>query len=141
MSRALLAIGLMLWANAAPADAPGADPAQAPPGNPDTAADDHLEHMRLTLSDGKPYRFELHYRGPTMPFHGPLCYAFAGYNETCTRPRVEWLTPATAIELWAPGGVPRELLLGYVMTVRYPALSQRTFRYQLTPGNGQRRIP
>jgi hypothetical protein len=133
----LLAIGLMFWVSAAPADSAGTG-SVVPAGNPDTAVDAHLDDVHLTLSRIKPYRFVLHYRGPTMPFHGPLCYAFAGYNETCTRPRTEWLTPATTIELWAPGGVPRDLLLGYVMTVRYPALSQRTYRYELTAGNGRR---
>lgn len=45
---------------------------------------------------------------------------------------LDWLTPATGIRLHAPGGVPRDLLEGYVMLVRYPALSEDTFRYLLS---------
>ena len=93
--------------------------------------DENLARMEMRLTHREPYLFVLAYRGPTMPFRGLLCYYFAGYNETCLDPHVEWLTPATEIELFAPGGVPRDLLQGYMMLVRYPALSQRTFRYAL----------
>lgn len=120
MIRALLIAVLMLSSHHA----------HARPPEP-SAVTEHLDTMRLTLTDSKPYRFVLHYRGPTVPFRGELCYGFAGYNETCTRPRLEWLTPATDIELWAPGGVPRDLLLGYVMLVRFPALSTRTYSFRL----------
>jgi hypothetical protein len=94
-------------------------------------ADAALRQVRLHLGHEKPYRYVLAYRGPLLPFRGPVCYSFAGYNETCINPRIDWLTPATDIELYAPGGVPRELLTAYVMEVRYPALSERTFRYGL----------
>lgn len=91
--------------------------------------------MHLTLSRTQPYRFQLHYRGPTMAFRGLLCYGFAGYNETCMDPKLRWLTPATTIELYAPGGVPRDLLDGYTLEVRYPAYSDRVFRYHLGDGH------
>jgi len=98
---------------------------------PPPGAEANLERMTLALSREKPYRFRLHYRGPTMPFRGPLCYGFAGYNETCFELELDWLTPATTIDLHAPGGVPRDLLAGYMMLVRYPAMAERTYRYAL----------
>ncbi len=101
-------------------------PGQAPPAD---AA--NLTEFSLTLGTEAPYRFQLHYHGPRMPFRGPVCYGFAGYNETCRDAGIRWLTPATAIELWAPGGVPRDLLEGYVMLVRFPALSERRYRFAL----------
>lgn len=107
--------------------------ALAAPGSTPSAADaeHHLKNMSVTLTRERPYRFVLAYHGPTTPFRGLLCYGFAGYNETCTDPHLDWLTPATEIPLYAPGGVPRDLLEGYVMVVRYPSLSPRTFRYAL----------
>jgi len=105
-------------------------PAAAMPAPP-PGATVNLERMTLTLSGEKPFRFRLHYRGPTMPFRGPLCYGFAGYNETCFDLELDWLTPATRIDLHAPGGVPRDLLQGYMMLVRYPAMADRTYRYAL----------
>lgn len=93
-----------------------------------------LSRMTMSLTRSHPYRFVLAYRGRTMPFRGHLCYWFAGYNETCLDPQLEWLTPATEIELYAPGGVPRDLLAGYVMLVRYPALSERIYPYRLGAG-------
>lgn len=100
-----------------------------------------LNRFRLTLGTAAPYRFRLHYHGPTMPFRGPVCYAFAGYNETCRDPHIRWLTPATVIDLWAPGGVPRDLLEGYTILVRFPALSERGYRFTLEehPGRGDSR--
>jgi hypothetical protein len=106
--------------------------AAAPPPVDFRGADDALAQVQLRLGHEKPYRYVLAYRGPLLPFRGPVCYAFAGYNETCVDLRIDWLTPATDIELYAPGGVPRELLTAYVMEVRYPALSERTFRYALS---------
>lgn len=90
-----------------------------------------LGAMTLSLTHTRPYQFVLAYHGSIVPFRGPVCYHFAGYNETCTDPHLEWLTPATEIVLYAPGGVPRDLLEGYVMLVRFPAVSARTFRYAL----------
>jgi len=110
---------------------PAAGMPEPPPG-----AAANLARMTLTLSEEKPYRFRLHYRGPTMPFRGPLCYGFAGYNETCFDLELNWLTPATTIDLHAPGGVPRDLLSGYMMLVRYPALADRTYRYALEQDGG-----
>ncbi len=118
---------LMLW---------GAHAAAAIPEPPPQAAF-NLAKMELTLKRNPPYRFRLHYRGPTMPFRGPLCYGFAGYNETCMKLDLRWLTPATTIELHAPGGVPRDLLQGYVMLVRYPAMAERTYRYALEGDGGR----
>jgi hypothetical protein len=92
---------------------------------------DPLNRVCLSLGNDKPYRYTLAYRGPLQPFRGHICYSFAGYNETCVDPHLAWLTPATEITLYAPGGVPRDLLEGYVMLVRYPALSERTYRYTL----------
>lgn len=97
----------------------------------------HLDRFSLTLGTAEPYRFRLHYHGPRMPFRGPVCYAFAGYNETCRDPHIHWLTPATVIDLWAPGGVPRDLLEGYTMLVRFPALSERRFRFTLEARPGR----
>ncbi|HEX7037392.1 MAG TPA: hypothetical protein VF210_16595 [Pseudomonadales bacterium] len=105
--------------------------AAAPP-SADGALDEHLAAMQVELTDRQPYRFVLRYRGPNTPFRGMVCYHFAGYNETCLDPGIDWLTPATRIELYAPGGVPRDLLEGYMLLVRFPALSERTFRYPPT---------
>ncbi|MEQ8858372.1 MAG: hypothetical protein RIC56_06975 [Pseudomonadales bacterium] len=99
--------------------------------DPATTGQHPLAAMTMTLTPEQPYRFVLAYHGPTMEFRGFLCYGFAGYNETCLKPRLDWLTPASEIELYAPGGVPRDLLEGYVMLVRFPDLSERTFRYRL----------
>lgn len=116
MTRAALCLTIALWV----AQEAGAG-----------ITDDRLADMTVSLTRSQPYHFVLAYHGPTMPFRGLLCYHFAGYNETCMDPRIEWLTPATEIELYAPGGVPRDLLEGYMMLVRYPALSERVFRYAL----------
>lgn len=128
---AALAVCTAAMAAAAAAAKPPA--AQSPPwpATTETRNGDSLERVHLTLGHDRPYRYTLAYRGPLLPFRGHICYGFAGYNETCVDPRIEWLTPATDIELYAPGGVPRDLLEGYVMEVRYPALSPRTFRYPL----------
>jgi hypothetical protein len=112
-----------------------------PPTRPavdDATGVDALTLVRLTLGREQPYRYTLAYRGRLLPFRGHICYGFVGYNETCIDPGIEWLTPATEIELYAPGGVPRDLLEGYVMEVRYPALSPRTYRYALTERAGHR---
>jgi hypothetical protein len=94
--------------------------------------DSYLASMSLTLSAGDPTEFVLRYNGPIVEFRGQVCYSFAGYNETCAQPRLEWLTPATEIRLYAPGGVPYDLLAGYVMLARFPALSDRQFAYAPT---------
>lgn len=117
--RSMLAV-LLAWVNLA------ADPIADPDG-----MDEGLATMTLSLTASRPYRFVLSYHGGVTPFHGRVCYWFAGYNETCMDPKLAWLTPATRIELYAPGGVPRDLLEGYLMLVRYPAVSERTFRYLL----------
>lgn len=104
-------------------------PGDSAPAAPDAAEAAQLARFTLTLGSARPYRFRLHYHGSRMPFRGPVCYAFAGYNETCRDPAIRWLTPATVIELWAPGGVPRDLLTGYTMLVRFPALSERQYRF------------
>ena len=91
--------------------------------------DEHLAAMQVTLDTRKPPRFVLRYAGPRAAFSGELCYWFDGYNETCLRPELGWLTRATRIELPAPGGVPVELLGGYTLFVRVPELSERTFRF------------
>jgi len=122
LSRAIVLSLLLPWAPWPAAAAMPAPPAQA-------AA--NLARMTLTLSRQEPYHFRLRYRGPTMPFRGPLCYGFAGYNETCFELDLDWLTPVTTIDLHAPGGVPRDLLTGYMMLVRYPAMADRTYRYAL----------
>ncbi|MEQ8484539.1 MAG: hypothetical protein RIB46_09265 [Pseudomonadales bacterium] len=125
-----------VWAAAEPGR-----PAPLPPTRPvvDAATGvDSLTLVRLTLGREQPYRYTLTYRGRLLPFRGHICYGFAGYNETCIDPGIEWLTPATKIELYAPGGVPRDLLEGYVMEVRYPVLSARTYRYALTERAGHR---
>jgi hypothetical protein len=125
----LLASGLLLASIAA---------ASTPREHVEPRAADALARFDLSLGTERPYRFRLHYRGSTMPFRGPVCYAFAGYNETCRDPDIDWLTPASVIDLWAPGGVPRELLEGYVMLVRFPALSERRYRYALEGGPERR---
>lgn len=98
---------------------------------PDPEAAQALARMEVTLTTTRPYHFVLAYQGPRKPFRGPLCYWFAGYNETCMNPKLDWLTPATEITLHAPGGVPRDLLQGYTLLVRYPAMSERVYRYDL----------
>lgn len=97
--------------------------------------DSHLAGMSLSLTEAQPYRFVLAYHGPVVPFRGSVCYHFAGYNETCLTPKLRWLTPATELALYAPGGVPRDLLPGYTLLVRFPALSPRTFQYRLPVGD------
>lgn len=97
------------------------------------SADNPLKHMQVALCDGP--TFVLSYSGPIVEFSGELCYGFAGYNETCLRPKLEWLTPATQIELIAPGQVPEELLKGYTLLVRFPALSETQYRYPVTADN------
>lgn len=74
---------------------------------------------------------EFSFHGPITETFGPLCYHFAGYNETCLPPQQRWLTPATTIELIAPGQVPLELLRGYILLVRFPWLSDDVYRYPL----------
>jgi hypothetical protein len=122
--RSALAAALLAWGLAGAATDPGAGFSEQA-----REAGDALAGMRVTLTTHQPYRFVLAYRGATRPFRGLICYGFAGYNETCMDPHLEWLTPATEIELYAPGGVPRDLLEGYVLEVRYPAISDETFRY------------
>lgn len=79
----------------------------------------------------QPY-IDFRFHGPITEFFGPLCYHFAGYNETCLPAKKRWLTPATSIELIAPGQVPLELLQGYILLVRFPWLSDELYRYPLT---------
>lgn len=74
---------------------------------------------------------EFSFHGSITETFGPLCYHFAGYNETCLPPQQRWLTPATTIELIAPGQVPVELLQGYILLVRFPWLSEDVYRYPL----------
>lgn len=74
---------------------------------------------------------ELSFHGPITETFGPLCYHFAGYNETCLPTQQRWLTPATTIKLIAPGQVPVELLQGYILLVRFPWRSDEVYRYPL----------
>ena len=89
-----------------------------------------LRTLTTTLQTTAPPRFVLHYRGPvTQPF-GPLCYRFAGYNETCRSVPDGWLTPAMTLELYAPGGVPLDLLIGYQLELRFPYWTEEVFKPQ-----------
>lgn len=81
-----------------------------------------------TLRPTHPY-IEFSFHGPITEVVGPLCYHFAGYNETCLPAQRRWLTPATTIELIAPGQVPVELLQGYILLVRFPWQSDELYRY------------
>ena len=103
----------------------------AEPVPPVADADAELAAMTLTLTNTQPPMFVLSFSGQPRAFTGLICYWFAGYNETCMDPKLEWLTPATEIALHAPGGVPRDLLRGYVLLARYPSMSEATFRYEL----------
>lgn len=109
----------------------------AAPASESADLDRHLAAMDVELTEQPPYRFVLRYRGRHVPFRGLVCYHFAGYNETCLDPRIDWLTRATAIELYAPGGVPHDLLEGYMLRVRFPGLSERTFVYPPARRSGQ----
>ena len=101
---------------------------------PTAAVLDGLRAMTATLQTTAPPRFVLHYQGPvTKPF-GPLCYRFAGYNETCRSLPEGWLTPATAVELYAPGGVPLDLLSGYQLVIRFPYWTDAVFKPTLNTG-------
>ena len=82
------------------------------------------------LNNQQPY-IQLSYNGPITELYSPLCYHFAGYNETCLPAKKRWLTPATEIQLIAPGQVPTELLLGYTLLVRFPWHSDTHYRYAL----------
>ncbi len=84
---------------------------------------------QLALDHGAPPRFLLHYRGPVSAFRGKLCYRFAGYTETCFDPKLQWLTPATTLTFYAPGGVPLDLLSGYRLEVRAPDMFRGRFSY------------
>lgn len=88
---------------------------------------DALRAIDVELESDAPARYRLHYRGPLARPFGPLCYRFAGYNETCTRLPEPWLTPASRIELFAPGGVPLDLLDGYQLLLRFPYWTEETF--------------
>jgi hypothetical protein len=81
-----------------------------------------------TTRQKHPY-IEFSFHGPITELIGPLCYHFAGYNETCLPTQRRWLTPATTIELIAPGQVPVELLQGYILLVRFPWQSDELYRY------------
>lgn len=81
-----------------------------------------------TTRQKHPY-IEFSFHGPITEVVGPLCYHFAGYNETCLPAQRRWLTPATTIELIAPGQVPVELLQGYILLVRFPWQSDELYRY------------
>ena len=98
--------------------------------------DARLAAMSVLVTGSDPAEFVLRYHSEPIEFHGLLCYAFGGYNETCVNPRVLWLTRASRIRLPAPGGVPREFFPGYTALIRYPAMSTRQFRYPVrkTPG-------
>ncbi|MEM1433821.1 MAG: hypothetical protein AAGG11_07205 [Pseudomonadota bacterium] len=87
-----------------------------------------LRALRVELVPTPPAPiFKLRYAGPiTRPF-GPLCYGFAGYSETCIRLSEPWLTPAAVVELYAPGGVPLDLLAGYQLRVRFPSWTKKVF--------------
>jgi hypothetical protein len=98
---------------------------------PLTGADAQLAAMTLTLTNSQPPAFVLSYSGQPQAFTGLICYWFLGYNETCMDPKLQWLTRATRISLHAPGGVPRELLSGYVLLAKYPSMSETTFRYEV----------
>lgn len=110
--------------------------AATPPADNGGGVDGALASMQLGLSGTQPPHFTLAYAGEPMEFHGLLCYAFGGYNETCIDPQVQWLTPASRLVLPAPGGVPREFLLAYTAQVRFPAMSERLFSYPMTPALG-----
>lgn len=87
-----------------------------------------LRSLRVELLTSRtPPVFRLFYSGPITRLSGPLCYSFAGYSETCTDLSEPWLTPAAAIELYAPGGVPMDLLAGYRLLVRFPHWTEETF--------------
>lgn len=107
----------------------------APPLPPRMASDVEFDSLslRLNVSAEQAPVFVLSYVGKRVEFVGLLCYWFAGYNETCMDPKLDWLTPATEIALYAPGGVPAELLSSYVMLVRFPSMSEATFRYEVRP--------
>lgn len=91
-----------------------------------------LGSMQLTLRDAPMHKFVLTYTDQRrLAYKGEVCYAFAGYNETCLAPKIAWLNAGTQIELHAPGGVPMEFLRNYIVLVRFPKLSEATFRYEV----------
>ena len=95
---------------------------------PSSAVLDGLHSMTASLRRTAPARFVLNYQGPVVKPFGPLCYRFAGYNETCRSLPDGWLTPATEVALYAPGGVPLDLLDGYQLLVRFPYWSETVFQ-------------
>ena len=92
--------------------------------------DARLASMTVDLEKADPPRFVLRYPAERFPVQGPLCYRFHGYNETCLDLDIGRLSRATPIELYAPGGVPLELLDGYVLIVRFPAMTETEFRFE-----------
>ncbi|MEM6708108.1 MAG: hypothetical protein AAF648_04925 [Pseudomonadota bacterium] len=101
----------------------------APPRHtPEPAVTQALSESSVRLNRGPSPSFTLLYRGPLAQFVGPLCYRIAGYTETCVRLPNQWLTPATDIELNAPGGVPLDLLDGYRLEIRFPRWGDRVYR-------------
>ena len=104
---------------------------------PPPAVLEPLGPWQLTLeASAEPPGFVLRYRGPLREIRGPICYRFAGYNEVCLWPRLQWLTPATELRLPAPGGVPGELLKGYEVLLRLPRFDERTYRVGVGVGVG-----
>ena len=133
-------LGVQLAANAVAAQnnivatpAAGIDPTEQA-----KILDARLAAMTVFVTASDPAEFLLRYYGEPIEFHGLLCYAFGGYNETCVNPRVIWLTRASRIRLPAPGGVPREFFPGYTALIRYPAMSTRQFRYPVRQSPGAR---
>ncbi len=116
----------------------GIGKAAAAPGNPFGGTELDLKHLSAILCTSTPSRtapvVELRYAGPIQEVIGPLCYHYAGYNETCLPVAKRWFTPATRLTLAAPGQVPGELLQNYTLLLRFPWQQQDNIALPLTPG-------
>lgn len=126
VTRALLTLVAVLTIAPALAASP------APPQYADNRVRCALATSIVTLDTTPPPRFLLHYRGELAAFNGPLCYRFAGYNETCSKPPSPWLTPTTTLPFLAPGQVPVELLQGFRLELRAPQMFPGALRYYVT---------
>ncbi len=120
----ILTVALLLGAKFSSAD-------EKPSSNKVKVTFEQQWQAKLCVSESTQPQIEFSFHGPITESYGPLCYHFAGYNETCLPAQQRWLTPATTIELIAPGQVPVELLQGYILLVRFPWRSDEVYRYPL----------
>ena len=97
---------------------------------PNSSAGCALASSIATLQLQTPPAFHLRYRGAVMPWRGPLCYHFEGYNRTCQNLAEGWLTAASELRFPAPGQVPADLLEGYRLILSAPQMFVGVLRFE-----------